>query len=501
MIYMTKNINYDKMLKGLVFGLVVLSSFFIYFYKLDYESFFTDEIIFVKSGLEAIYRNEYSLILEVPLVGKYLAGLSALFDERNIYIMRIPYALLGIFTAFIIFKILQKEYGFYWGVSGFLLFILSPILYYSTRMVMLEAPMHLFWILFSYYFLEFAKTAKWKTSILSGIFLGLALGTKFTSIVLFPISGISILILLFTKYKLNKVAFLKKAFVIYLVSGVAFIFTYIDLIIHQSFTRMYDVLRSVKDRYISKETGGKIHVVDGQAFNTSPWWYYFHYVQKMYTYLQTLLYGLAPIVLFLARNVFTFYWFAFLITTFTFQQILIVKSMRYFSSVELPLIFLSIILLRYFYEKLQNKKLAILIIFLLFLSIVSGRLFYISKLAHTRYQALQKFLIEKTNNFANGDRTYIFGSIRSSRWYFASESKQKTRSGAFDGFTPEDMVVSRKDFGVIGKEFHSFKYLVVDTDEILKGQGIKLTEFIRSNIQNLDLVRFPGLDVYIRKNP
>lgn len=485
---MTKNINYDKLLKMLIFGSVILFSIFIYFYKLDYESFFTDEIIFVKSGQEAISRNEYSLIMEVPLVGKYLAGFSALFDERNIYLMRVPYVLIGLLTAFIIFHILYKEYSFYWGVAGFLFFILSPILYYSTRMVMLESPMHLFWVLFSYYFLEFARKAKWKSSLLSGILLGLALGTKFTSIVLFPISGIIILVLLFTTYKSNKISFIKKSLAIYLISGIAFIFTYIDLIIHRGFAGMYDVLRSIKDRYISKETGGKTHVVDGQAFNTSPWWYYFHYVQKMYTYLQTMLYGLAPIALFLARNIFTFYWFVFFITIFTFQQILIVKSMRYFSSIELPLIFLSVVLLKYFYEKLQNKKLARVIVVLLFLSIVSGRLFYISKITPTKYQALQKFLIEKTNNFANGDRTYIFGSIRSSRWYF-------------DGFTPEDMVVSRKDFGVIGKEFHSFKYLVVDTDEILKGQGIKLVEFIQSNKQNLDLIQFPGLDVYIRKTP
>jgi len=92
--------------------------------------------------------------------------------------------------------------------------------------------------------------------------------------------------------------------------------------------------------------------------------------------------------------------------------------------------------------------------------------------------------MESTNNLTSGDRVYILGSTRSSKWYFQD--------------IPEDKVVSRKDLEYMSAEFPNFKYLVIDRNEALKGPNNVLSKYIVENRSSYDLIRIDELDVYVR---
>ena len=78
------------------------------FFKLDYRSFFTDELSYYYNGREIVNLNDYSKNKEVPPVGKYLGGISYLIGNRNIFLLRLPFALLSIFSAFVVYLIIKS---------------------------------------------------------------------------------------------------------------------------------------------------------------------------------------------------------------------------------------------------------------------------------------------------------------------------------------------------------------------------------------------------------
>jgi hypothetical protein len=96
----------------------------------------------------------------------------------------------------------------------------------------------------------------------------------------------------------------------------------------------------------------------------------------------------------------------------------------------------------------------------------------------TSYNALLKFTRKATNNFTNGERVYIFGSIRSSRWYFDD--------------VKEDIVVSRKDFDVMAVEFGDFKYIAVEDSEVIKNPQNALSEYLYQYKQKYDVIGMTG---------
>jgi hypothetical protein len=110
---------------------------------------------------------------------------------------------------------------------------------------------------------------------------------------------------------------------------------------------------------------------------------------------------------------------------------------------------------------------------------------YLVQLEPTSYSALYRYIVKATDNFTNGERLYILGSIRSSRWYFEQ--------------APEDAVVSRKDLDILSKEFGDFKYVAIEKNEELKDPQNALTTFVTANRQNYSSVDMEGLTLYIMK--
>ena len=470
--------------------ILLLVSAVLFLYKLDYEYFFTDEILYSQSGYEYLAKHDYSLNLQHPFLAKYIAGIATMINNRDVFVMRLPFALIGIASALVVYKILEEQYGKKRGFLGGLLFVFSPYLYSSIRMVMMESPMIFFWLMFHLFFLRFLKTKDRKNAVLSGIMLGLGIGTKSNSLILYPFSLLALIIF---KLMNKQIKFwdLKNYIWIPVISFPVFGLTYTDLLLRRGVTGLTNVLRSIKDVLITRNSEGKIHVIGNKVYLKSPSWYYFYFIDKTYSLPQKIFSGFTVFSIFYDRSFFTIYWFLFLLFNVAFAQIITLKNERYLALIELCLVFLSVVLINHVYNvisKLESRlaKKILAVSLSTFLSVlVIFRFYQLSNIRPTSYNALYKYLVIKTNNFTNGDRTYILGSIRSSRWYFQDVS--------------EDQVVSRKDFGIMSPEFPNFKYIVFDRDELLKDPNNLLYTFIITNRNNYDLLKISNLDVYVRK--
>lgn len=335
--------------KYLIF--VIAFATFSFLISLDKHYFFTDEILYLNSG-KKYFEGDYNSAMQSPMIGKYIVGLTAKVNSTNVFWLRTPYAMLGVLSAVVVYLILTDEYSKRWGAFGSVLFTISPILYSSTRMVMLEAPLHFFILCFHYFFLRSIDNAKVKNFVFSGIFIGLAMGSKTPAIILYPFS----ILILFLSKLANKKSFKAKKitniFVMYLASGVTFAFTYIHLFTVDGVEGLLNVVRAVKNVYINKSTQGKPHVVAGEVYTKSPWWSYFYYMYKQYYPAHLTLSTLAPFGAGLIdRSFFSLYWLLFLLFSFGFYQLSGVKNERYISTIELSLVILTVI----FYEITNTK--------------------------------------------------------------------------------------------------------------------------------------------------
>ena len=113
-------------------------------------------------------ENPFNINYEVPPLAKFLYGLAEKYFS-NPYIVSLIFYLLSA----IVFYFFSKK-----SLSTTLLFITTPFLATQIRETMLDLPLTFFFLTQCYFFTLFLSNKKLKNLILSGIFLGLATGTK-----------------------------------------------------------------------------------------------------------------------------------------------------------------------------------------------------------------------------------------------------------------------------------------------------------------------------------
>lgn len=452
------------------FTILFIVSSFLFLYKLELASVFTDEVLYFQSG-QAYLGGEYAANLQHPLIGKYIAGIPTLFTERNLFILRLPFAILGVLSCLIVYLIIRQFYGYKWAFLGGILYVLAPFIYSSSRMVMLEAPLYFFWLLFNYFYLRYLTSSKKVFIILSGLCLGLGMATKFNSIILYPFSLIALFLYAKTSGKKVERRQLFDLFSMFFISAGTYLFSYIDLIFKNGLGGLVKVAQVTKDVLLTRNSEGKIHVVGDKVYLKSPWWFYLYYFYRDYSPIQLVVSSCAAFFALFSRSFFVLYWALFLLFNIIFSQALSLKNARYISSMEIPLVFLSVAFLNFLFSRLNKKfscKIAVTIISLIFLGVIIPRTIYVLNQKTTLYNTLYNYISVKTDNFTNSERTYIYGSIRSSRWTFTKELLSK-------------YVVSRKDFEVMGVEFPVFKYIAFDKTELLKNPQNELMLYIAAN--------------------
>ena len=449
---------------------------FFYLTKLDYHYFFTDEILYYQKG-EDMLVGIFDNTLQVPPLQKYIAGISYNMFNPDLYLMRLIFAFFGFSVSIVIFYIVKRELGIYYGILASFLYLFSKIIFDSSRMMMLEPVLHLTWVLFLYLFYNTLSRKDSKIFIISGIFLGLALVTKVTSLLLILFVSVY-----FIKDLLNLRKESKKVFRLYfLMLSTALLVVFIFYLPQLYFSGILNTLKdTVKDLigvYFDKSVEGKLHVVNGNLYTISPWWFYFDAQFKNDgMFVTTFKYVFGIIALF-SKNKFAYFWALVFILSFSFHQFSGVKNVRYISTFEIPLIILSVYGFYYVFRSI-NKKFNVIKIILLII-IVSYSLInvsvYLLNLKHTEYLGLFNYFKNETENFQIKKRIFVFGSIRTLKYYTK--------------LLPEERFLTyKREYNIYCPEFNEYSYFAFDKEELIKNPENNLYLFVNTYIDNFEKV-------------
>lgn len=469
-----------RFLEILIFALVLT----LFVIKLDRYYFFTDEILYVQKGIEH-FQGNYTGTLQVPPLPKYFAGLMFNLSGGDLGLMRLPYALMSVSTAYLVFVVLKRQFNSLYGLVGVLLFVSSRIIFDASRMVMLEPLMHLFWMLFLYFYYEtFFKNTK-KLYLLSGIFLGLSLSIKITSLSLLPFVGLGFLYKLLQKPQEKKLLVLNYLSML-MASTIPILLGYFHFFYKSGIiTSVRTTFDAVRETYVTKSAEGKVHVIDGIVYEKSPWWTYISYYIKVNGLFRLFVITILSLVSMLKKNFFVYYWGAFFALVLIFHQISGVKNVRYVSSIEIPLIILAVAGLNYVFTKFKKTKGLLFATVFVIMFFVFTQVAYITSLGYTEYEGLYRYFKNETKEFTEYKRMFVFGSVRSLKYY---------RELVPDA----GMLLWRRDYEVMCPEFDSFDYFAFDKEELLKNPDNFMYLYVKANIE--DFVQVPQiLDMHVFK--
>jgi 4-amino-4-deoxy-L-arabinose transferase-like glycosyltransferase len=131
--------------------------------------------------------------------GQWAAGKHLLYEAGNnpdqiIFWSRIPIILLSIIFGLFLFKWGKEIAGTSAGIFALSLYAFDPNILGHNHFVTTDIGIAAFFTFAFYYFLKFIKNPSWKNVFLGGLFLGLLLVTKFSSVVALPVFGLTLFI-------------------------------------------------------------------------------------------------------------------------------------------------------------------------------------------------------------------------------------------------------------------------------------------------------------------
>jgi len=186
-----------------------------------------DEVAHIPSGYSYIKYHDYRLNPEHPPLLKDLAGIPLQFlnvtfptneklwttdangqwdagskflyspgndTEAIIFWSRLPIILIALALGFMIFKWAKELFGVKAGLLALALYAFDPNILGHNHYVTTDLGIAAFCVFAFYFFTKYLKEPNWKTIAFAGIFLGLAALTKFSSVLLFPVMGLSLIL-------------------------------------------------------------------------------------------------------------------------------------------------------------------------------------------------------------------------------------------------------------------------------------------------------------------
>ncbi len=226
--YWTYNAIKNRVFYGFIVALILVASFSLCVGSAYNDSATIDEGVHLGAGYTYLERGDFRYDPEHPPLLKEFAALPLLFfnlnlpiqterlwqessnfyydcwvqarefgnsliystgnnPEQILFAARLPMILLYLLLSLFTFFWARKLYG---NVAGFIALILTalcPNLMAHARLINTDLGFTLFFLLSIYFYGQCLKNPKAKTAILPGIFLGLALASKYPSVALIPI--------------------------------------------------------------------------------------------------------------------------------------------------------------------------------------------------------------------------------------------------------------------------------------------------------------------------
>lgn len=141
------------------------------------------------------------LFLDLQLPENYLKlmekswpvlGMRFLFQPQNnvdqiVFLSRLPIVFLSGLLGFYVFLWAKKLYGDKAGLLALVLYVFSPNILAQSRLVTTDLGVACFIFIACFYFWVYMTDASFRALCLAGLFTGLALASKFSALILFPI--------------------------------------------------------------------------------------------------------------------------------------------------------------------------------------------------------------------------------------------------------------------------------------------------------------------------
>ncbi|MBI2627227.1 MAG: glycosyltransferase family 39 protein [Parcubacteria group bacterium] len=311
-------------------GILLLLVFFIPFFSAQNFSPATDEITHLPSGYSYWKTGEITLNPQHPPLVKLLASFPLLFmdlnfDENdrnlvgpirsewsfgskflfsndvNLLLLwgRLPIMLLSVLLAFYIYKWASEMFSLKVGNppnrrAGFLalfLYAFMPNIIAHTQFVTTDLALASFSFITFYYLWKFFRVNRKKYLLFSGLFLGLALGSKFSATVFLPVVALFIFIYSWRHSKEFNTR-IRQLFNLALFMAIpAFIVIYLLYFMPADFG-FY--LKGLKTVYADWKPDFKFYL-NGQ-FSQNGWWYYFLEAFLIKTPIPTLIAFIASVL-------------------------------------------------------------------------------------------------------------------------------------------------------------------------------------------------------------
>src|SRR5215208_6117634 len=118
---------------------LILVGAYMAFFRLGDRDWGTDELIYRDAGLEYVRDLDFHSNLEHPFLVKYILGATqTLFDSSDRGVVRLPVATAALTTGIILFAFAKRVAGYWTGILALALWIFSPNMRQSGRIVSLD---------------------------------------------------------------------------------------------------------------------------------------------------------------------------------------------------------------------------------------------------------------------------------------------------------------------------------------------------------------------------
>jgi hypothetical protein len=126
--------------------------------------------------------------------GKYFLYQAGNNPEKIVFWSRLPIILLSLILGIFIFVWTRQLAGITAGVIALILYAFDPNILGHNHYVTTDLGIAAFFAFTLYYFIKFLKNPTWKNVFFGGIFLGLLQLAKFSSVLIFPVLGLMLLV-------------------------------------------------------------------------------------------------------------------------------------------------------------------------------------------------------------------------------------------------------------------------------------------------------------------
>lgn len=247
-----------------------------FFFNLEAESFYYDEVVYSISGMEYL-QGDFTRNWEHPFLGKYLMGLSLRLFGKSDFSARLPSALFGFLTGIVIYFFAKEVTNPWCGLAAVCLWSTSPIVLWVSRRAILDAPFVFFFTLSWYLFWRFFQTKSTSHALLGGITLGLATATKLIGVILVPILFLYLLFPGIRDRKFLQPAVLGKLALALGMAALVFFLSYAPVL-----DRLGPVFRVMNEHWQWEQRVGHREVVNNVIYDKQPWWTYLYWYWRGY---------------------------------------------------------------------------------------------------------------------------------------------------------------------------------------------------------------------------